>query len=223
PGFARLAPMPPTSAARWTTSSGSASANSRAASSQEVRSYSARRATNGSCPAARKRATTCEPRKPPPPVTSTFTPATLVTVEELGAVSQGQLVPEALGECGQQRRALGEGAAGIEGCDTGRVAQDLGLRQRAGIEAQARRIDVLPGHAPVSEEGDDRLVADHELVRARELVELRGGGGQRRVFRPLVEPHAVELLDPAGGEQERAGGERHGEQARLQASEREPE
>ena len=73
------------------------------------------------------------------------------------------------------------------------------------------------------EEGDDRLVADHELVRARELVELRGGGGQRRVFRPLVEPHAVELLDPAGGEQERAGGERHGEQARLQASEREPE
>src|SRR5439155_20805250 len=163
PGFARLAPMPPTSAARWTTSSGSASANSRAASSQEVRSYSALRATNGSCPAARKRATTCEPRKPPPPVTSTFTPATLVAVEELGAVGEGQPVPEAPGERGHQRRALDEGAAGVEGRDPGSIAQDLGLRQRAGVEARARRVDVLPGHASVREEGDDRLVADHEL------------------------------------------------------------
>ena len=38
PGFARFAPMPPTSAARWKTSSASASSNSCAVSTMDVRS-----------------------------------------------------------------------------------------------------------------------------------------------------------------------------------------
>src|SRR6187402_719868 len=65
--------MPPTSAARWNTSSASASAKSRAAASIEVRSWSARRATTTSWPSRSRRSTRWEPRKPPPPVTRTRT------------------------------------------------------------------------------------------------------------------------------------------------------
>src|SRR5437764_10078776 len=183
--------MPPTSAARWTTSSGSASANSRAASSQEVRSYSARRATNGSCPAARKRSTTCEPRKPPPPVTSTLTASRLVAVEDQGAAGQLEPVTEARAQRGQQRRPLVERSARVERGDVGRVAQHLRLGQRAGVEAEARRVDVLARNPAMREEGDDRLVADHELVRPRQAVEARRSADERGVLVRPVQPDAV--------------------------------
>src|SRR5947207_9056336 len=66
--------MPPTSAARWKTNSGRTSSKRRTASSSRVRSYSRRRATKGSRPSATSRSTRCEPRNPPPPVTSTRMP-----------------------------------------------------------------------------------------------------------------------------------------------------
>src|SRR3954470_11556841 len=69
--------MPPTSAARWKTSSGWASAKSRSALASRVRAYSRLRATKGSIPSASSRSTRCDPRKPPPPVTSTRMPASV--------------------------------------------------------------------------------------------------------------------------------------------------
>src|SRR5690606_1549932 len=68
----RLAPMPPTTAARWMTRSGRASERQRRMSSASRRSYSALRGTKiRSAPRRRSSATTALPRNPLPPVTRT--------------------------------------------------------------------------------------------------------------------------------------------------------
>src|SRR5579871_924303 len=67
--------MPPTRAARWSTTSGRCSARRRVTSASRVRSYAALRGTNTSThPFRRSSATTCRPRKPEPPVTTIFLP-----------------------------------------------------------------------------------------------------------------------------------------------------
>src|SRR5262245_3969328 len=73
PGWRRLAPMPPTRAARWHTRSGFVDANRRPVAPRSRRSTSDERgATTSVAPRARNKETTCEPRKPPPPVTRTL-------------------------------------------------------------------------------------------------------------------------------------------------------
>src|SRR5438270_8657080 len=64
--------MPPTTAARWKTTCGRASAKRRSICARSRRSYSAERGANTSRqPRARRPSTTNEPRKPAPPVTTT--------------------------------------------------------------------------------------------------------------------------------------------------------
>jgi len=71
PGESRLAPMPPTTAARWITISGLRSAYIRSTSAARVRSYCVFRGTSTVQPRVSSAATTCRPRKPLPPVTAT--------------------------------------------------------------------------------------------------------------------------------------------------------
>jgi hypothetical protein len=147
-------------------------------------------------------------------VTSTLTGANRA-VEDHGATEHAP-VREALPEPRHQRRVLVEGAARDHRRDLPGVAGHLGLGERAGVEAQARRVDVLARDAAVGEEGDDRLVADHLLAGARHLLEPRRRGDEQRVLGLAVEADAMELLDPACREEERAGRDRDGERTGRQ-------
>src|SRR5437867_2136395 len=72
PGCLRLAPMPPTTEARWITTVGLASRNRRATSARSRRSQSALRGTTMvGQPRFPIASTTKEPRNPAPPVTMT--------------------------------------------------------------------------------------------------------------------------------------------------------
>src|SRR6266542_4835556 len=85
--------MPPTTAARWMIRSGRAAARSRVMSDSLRRSCSRLRGATGSTRRARSAATTNDPRKPAPPVTTTRLPAQNPGMLGLAAVA----VPRQIG------------------------------------------------------------------------------------------------------------------------------
>src|SRR6266496_1444570 len=99
PGWAWLAPMPPTTAARWTTASGRVSASMRSVSARQRRSQRPRPTASTLAPRALSSRCRWRPKNPVPPVTTTVAPARSISgrsfpsaVDPHGA--PGQLVLE---------------------------------------------------------------------------------------------------------------------------------
>src|SRR5207302_10472914 len=127
PGFSRLNPMPPTLAARWMTRSMFLTARRQFSRSTRFRDLQ-RGPTRSFAPAASSCATTRDPRKPAPPVTSTRRP-----VQNLIGSDYSRDPP---GVCSPEMRVLYDDSLARNPAGTGTFVRGLrsGLQARSDIE-----------------------------------------------------------------------------------------